>query len=417
MRHERKKAMAELLAPAGNFEKLTAAVLYGADAVYLSGRMFGMRAAADNFSVEELKDAVAFAHEHHVRVYLTVNVMPREHEYPLLRTYFQELREIPIDALIIADLGVLAMARELLPQVDIHISTQANVVSSETCRAYQALGAKRIVLARELTMEEIQRIRDAVPDVELEAFIHGSMCVSYSGRCLLSNFFTGRDANRGMCTQPCRWNYRLHGHYELFEEKRPDMPISIEEVNGEAFFMSSRDTCMIEHIPALMESGIDSFKIEGRIKSAYYAAVVTNTYRMAMDRYSAGNYVFDPAWRRELESVSHRPYHTGYYFDRATEEANVTDYPGYLRENAYLAIVRSYDERTGVAVLQQRNKFSVGDHAELLTPGKTGVPFLVDNLQNEQGEAIESVPHPQMLFTLKMPFAVKPGDILRAATE
>lgn len=409
--------MPELLAPAGNFEKLQAAVLYGADAVYLSGRMFGMRAAADNFSIDELRLAVDYAHEHHVRVYLTVNVMPREHEYPLLREYFSELKSISIDALIIADLGVLALAKEMLPHVAIHISTQANVVSAETCRAYKALGASRIVLARELTMEEIKRIRDAVPDVELEAFIHGSMCISYSGRCLLSNFFTGRDANRGMCTQPCRWNYSLRGHYELIEEKRPDMPISIEEVHGEAFFMSSRDTCMIEHVPALMESGIDSFKIEGRMKSAYYAAVVTNTYRMAMDAYAAGNYVYDPAWERELDSVSHRPYHTGYYFDQPTEQANVTEYPGYLRENAYLAIVRSYDEETGVALLQQRNKYSCGDAVELLTPGSIGRPFVAGEMWNEEHEPIEAVPHPQMKYYMKMPFPVKPGDILRAAVD
>lgn len=408
--------MPELLAPAGNFEKLRAAILYGADAVYLSGRMFGMRAAADNFSIDELREAVTYAHAHRVRVYLTVNVMPREHEYPLLRAYFEELKSIPVDALIIADLGVLALAKELLPGVPIHISTQANVVSAETCRAYQALGAERIVLARELTMEEIKRIRDAVPNVELEAFIHGSMCISYSGRCLLSNFFTGRDANRGMCTQPCRWNYQLRGHYELIEEKRPDTPISIEEVNGEAFFMSSRDTCMIEHVPALMESGIDSFKIEGRIKSAYYAAVVTNTYRMAMDAYAAGNYVYDSRWGRELDSVSHRPYHTGYYFDNPTANANTTDYPGYLRENAYLAVVLSYNEESGVALLQQRNKYSCGDMVELLTPGKTGVAFLASAMWNEANEPIEAVPHPQMRFYMKMPFAVKPGDILRAAT-
>ena len=409
--------MPELLAPAGNFEKLRAAVLYGADAVYLSGQMFGMRAAADNFSVEELREAVGYAHQHGVRVYLTVNVMPREQEYPLLRKYFLQLRDVAPDALIIADLGVLALAKEILPNIAIHISTQANVVSAETCRAYRALGAERIVLARELTLEEIKRIRDAVPDVELEAFIHGSMCISYSGRCLLSNFFTGRDANRGMCTQPCRWNYQLRGYYELVEEKRQDTPIQIEEINGEAFFMSSRDTCMIEHIPALMESGIDSFKIEGRMKSAYYAAVVTNAYRMAMDSYSAGNYVFDPAWLRELESVSHRPYHTGYYFDHATECANTTDFLGYLCENAYLATVLSYDAATGIALLQQRNKYSKGDALELLTPGHVGTPLTAGEMWNEEMEPIEAVPHPQMRFYMQMPFSVRPGDILRAARK
>lgn len=407
--------MPELLSPAGNFEKLQAAVLYGADAVYLAGRMFGMRAAADNFSIEELCEAVAYAHAHHVRVYLTVNVMPREHEYALLRQYFEDLKDIPIDALIVADLGVLALAKEKLPHVALHISTQANVVSAAACRAYAALGANRIVLARELTLEEIKRIRQAVPDIELETFIHGSMCISYSGRCLLSNFFTGRDGNRGMCTQPCRWHYKLNGQYELIEEKRPGQPIPIEEIEGETFFMSSCDTCMIEHIPALIDAGIDSFKIEGRMKSAYYTAVVTNTYCMALQSYAAGNYIFDPAWRTELESVSHRPYHTGYYFDKAGQEANVTDCPGYLRENAYLAVVLAYDKETGVALLQQKNKFSAGDAVAVLTPGKVGAPMQAGEMWNEEHESIAAVPHPQMKFYMKAAVPLKPGDILRAA--
>lgn len=410
--------MPELLAPAGNFEKMKAAILYGADAVYLSGYTFGMRAAADNFSVDEIREAVAYAHGRNVRVYLTVNVMPHEQQYIALRRYFTELQGIPLDALIIADLGVLGLAKELLPNVQIHISTQANVVSSAACRAYHAMGASRVVLARELTFEEIRKIREEAPkELELEAFIHGSMCISYSGRCLLSNFFTGRDANRGMCTQPCRWNYTLtEKYYEITEEKRPDVPIPIVEREGETFFMSSRDTCMIEHIPALMESGIDSFKIEGRMKSAYYAAVVTNTYRMAMDAYSAGNYVYDSGWMRELESVSHRPYHTGFYFDEPTQVANTTDNPGYLRENAYLAAVVSYDEKTGMALMIQKNKFAAGDAVERLTPGKTGEEFVAGPMFDEYGVPIEAVPHPQMRFYMKMPLTVRAGDIIRAAT-
>ena len=409
--------MPELLAPAGNFEKMQAAILYGADAVYLSGQRFGMRAAADNFTVEELARAIAYAHERGVRVYLTVNVMPHEGEYAALRAYFEELKAAKPDALILADLGVIALAKEVLPDVDIHISTQANAVSAAACRAYHALGATRVVLARELTMAEILDIRKNTPrELELEAFIHGSMCISYSGRCLLSNFFTGRDANRGMCAQPCRWNYTItERHFEIAEEKRPDQPISVEEINGETFFLSSRDTCMIEHIPALMESGINSFKIEGRMKSAYYTAVVTNAYRMAMDAYSAGNYSYDSAWRRELEGVSHRAYHTGFYFDDPTENANTTDFNGYIKENAYLATVVSYDEESGLARMVQKNKFSVGARVDLLTPGQVGTPLTVDALYSEEMEPIESVPHPQMLFFMKMPFAVRAGDILRAA--
>ena len=411
--------MPELLAPAGNLEKMKAAILYGADAVYLAGMAFGMRAAADNFTLEELREAVAYAHERGKRVYLTVNVMPHECEYSALRQYFTDLQSIPVDALIVADLGVIALAKELLPQVAIHVSTQANVVSAAACRAYQALGASRVVLARELTFAEILAIRKEVPkELELEAFIHGSMCISYSGRCLLSNFFTGRDANRGMCTQPCRWQYKIkERQFEITEEKRPESPISLIEENGETFFLSSRDTCMIEHIPALMEAGIDSFKIEGRMKSAYYTAVVTNTYRMAMDSFSAGNYVCDPRWLRELESVSHRPYHTGFYFDHPTENANTTDIPGYLRENAYLATIEEYNETTGIARLRQKNKFLVGDAVELLTPGKTGTPFVAGTMFDENMQPIEAVPHPQMLFYMQMPFAVKAGDIIRAGAS
>ena len=409
--------MPELLAPAGNFEKMQAAILYGADAVYLSGSRFGMRAAADNFTLEELACAISYARERNVRVYLTINVMPHEGEYAALRAYFSELAGAKPDALIIADLGVIALAKEMLPDVDIHISTQANVVSAAACRAYHALGASRVVLARELTFAEILEIRRNTPrELELEAFIHGSMCISYSGRCLLSNFFTGRDANRGMCTQPCRWNYTISERiFEITEEKRKDQPLPIEEINGETFLLSSRDTCMIEHIPALMESGINSFKIEGRMKSTYYAAVVTNTYRMAMDSYSAGNYSFNSKWKRELEGVSHRAYHTGFYFDKPTETANTTDFNGYIKENAYLATVVSYDKESRLARMIQKNKFSVGARVDLLTPGKVGIPLVVEALYDEGMQPIEAVPHPQMPFYMKMPFPVQVGDILRAA--
>ena len=409
--------MPELLSPAGNREKLESAVRYGADAVYLSGKSFGMRSAADNFDFDELQAAIAYAHERDVLVYLTVNVMPRTKEYPQLRAYFERLRTaLSPDALIISDLGVLFLAKEILPHVPIHISTQANTVSAQTCRAFHALGASRVVLARELTLDEIRAIRADTPDtLQLEAFIHGSMCMAYSGRCLLSGFFTGRDANRGMCTQPCRWHYHLQNvHYEIVEEKRPELPIPILESDGETFFMSSRDTCMIEHVPALIEAGIDSFKIEGRMKSAYYAAVVTNTYRMAIDAVRSGE-LYDPRWMRELESVSHRPYHTGYYFDNSKEEANTTDNPGYIKENAYLAIVKGYDPATGMATMLQRNKFSVGDTVELLTPGKLGERTEVTALYDPNGEPLLSVPHPQMPFLMPMPHPAKEGDILRAS--
>ncbi len=411
--------MVELLSPAGNREKLESAIRYGADAVYLSGKAFGMRSAADNFDREELTAAIAYAHERNVRVYLTVNVMPRTGEYPALRSYFEYLRDtLPPDALIISDLGVLSLAKEILPDLPVHISTQANTVSAETCRAFHALGASRVVLARELTLDEIRKIRENIPDtLELETFVHGSMCMAYSGRCLLSNFFTGRDANRGMCTQPCRWHYKIReAQYEIVEEKRPEAPIPIEEFDGETFFMSSQDTCMIAHIPELIAAGIDSFKIEGRMKSAYYAAVVTNTYRMAIDAALRGD-PYDPRWLSELESVSHRPYHTGYYFNKSTEHANTTDNPGYLKENAYLALVTGYDPATGMATLTQKNKFSAGDEIELLTPGKYGEVIPVPALYDVEGAEIPSVPHPQMPFSMPMPHPVKIGDILRAAKK
>ena len=403
----------ELLSPAGNFEKMRSAILYGADAVYLAGRVFGMRAAADNFTVDELRLAVSYAHERGVKVYLTVNTMPTEEEYPRLREYFSALSDIAVDALIIADIGVLMLAKEMLPELEIHISTQANAVSAAACRAWWELGAKRVVLARELTLEQIKAIRANIPEeLEIECFIHGSMCISYSGRCLLSGNIIGRDANRGMCAQPCRWNYTVRG-YEISEEKRPEDAMPIEEVNGETFIMASRDTCMIEHIPELIEAGIDSFKIEGRMKSAYYTAVVTNTYKMALDSYFSGAYEYNPLWYRELESVSHRDYATGYYFSDSHVDANLSKTNGYIKDKAYLATVISYDRESGTAFLTQRNKMCVGDGIELLTPGCIGVPLVCSELRNEAGENIDSTNHPYMNFYMKMPFEVRAGDIIR----
>ncbi len=408
--------MAELLSPAGNFEKMKAAIRYGADAVYMAGQIFGMRAAADNFTLEEMREAVAYAHERNVKVYLAVNTMVREYDYPTLEKYFSEIKDIGFDALIVADLGVMSVAKRILPEIDLHISTQANTVSSAACIEWQKMGATRVVLARELTLQEIKIIRKNIPaDLELEAFVHGSMCVSYSGRCLLSNYLIGRDANRGMCAQPCRWNYKIvERDYDLIEEKRPDIPIPVREINGETFIMSSKDMCMIEHIPELMESGINSFKIEGRMKSAYYTAVVTNAYRMAIKAYENGNYEYNPLWLRELESVSHREYSTGYFFDRSEEEAKVCKDTGYLREKSYLATVLSYNKDTGEAFMMQKNKVSVNDKIEVLSPMKVGVAIQVESLYNEEHEPIESAPHAQMRFYMKMPFEVKEGDIVRS---
>ena len=402
----------ELLAPAGNFEKLKAALLYGADAVYFAGDMFGMRAAAGNFTVPEIFEAVAYTHAHGARAYLTVNTMPRTAEYPALRDYLTALRGSGIDALIVSDLGVLETAKELLPEAELHISTQASSVSAADVRAWRALGASRVVLARELTLDEVAEIVRDVPDTEIECFVHGAMCVSYSGRCLLSNFFTGRDSNRGACAQPCRWNYRT---LEVVEEKRPDAPMPLYEDKDGTFVMSSRDMCMIEHVPELVDAGITSFKIEGRMKSAYYTAVVTNAYRMAIDAYlrDGADYRFDERLFRELESVSHRDYGTGYWFDTPREEANVCTHAGYIREKAYIATALGYDAASGRATFVQRTKVTAGETVELISPGKVGRPFTVCELCDEAGAPVESAPHPGMIFSLRIPFAVKAGDILR----
>ena len=418
----------ELLSPAGNFEKLRAALLYGADAVYCAGQSFGMRSAADNFSVEELYEAVKYTHERGKKIYLTLNTMPHGNEYDDLRVFLRDIAEAGIDAFIVADLGVMMTVREIMPDAEIHISTQASIVSPEAALAYVALGAKRLVLARELCFEEIKAIRDRIPeDVELEAFVHGSMCVSYSGRCMLSNMMTGRDANRGRCTQPCRWNYII------YEEKRPDLPIPIEQTELGTFIMSSKDMCTVEHIPELIACGINSFKIEGRMKSAYYTAVVTNAYRMAIDSYLADpeNYEFDPMWYRELESVSHREYCTGYYLDIPMNEAQLGTQTGYIRDKAYFATATDYNEKEAEALAAagialdnengklyrfiQRNKVKIGDKSELISPSKIGRAFDVCELYLPGGEAIESAPHPSMIFWCRVPFEANEGDIMRGA--
>lgn len=403
--------MIELLSPAGNFEKLRAAVLYGADAVYLAGQMFGMRAAAGCFTLDELEQAVDYCHTRGKKAYLTLNTMPHPDEYALLEKYLNDIARIPFDAYIIADLGVLSLVKEISPDREIHISTQASVVSARGAKMYYDLGAKRVVLSRELTFDEIADIRkNTPPELELEAFIHGAMCISYSGRCLISNHFTGRDANRGACAQPCRWIYNI------CEEKRPEMPLTVEQGENGTFLFGSKDLCMIEHIPELMKSGITSFKIEGRMKSAYYAAVTANAYRIAIDRYleNPEGYAFDPLLLRELESVSHREYDTGFFFSKPLDDAKVAKDPGYLEARAYLADCVGYDEKTGVAEFVQKNKATVGMNAEILSPGKTGKAFVIDNMTDEKGVQIESCPRPFMHFFVKMPFEVKVGDILRA---
>ncbi len=408
--------MTELLSPAGNFEKMKAAFLYGADAVYLAAKRFGMRAAADNFTLDELSEAAKYAHERGKKVYLTMNTMPREYEYEELAEFIRSLAALPhkIDAAIVADVGVFSLLRELYPELEIHISTQAGIVSSADCNFWYKLGAKRVVLAREVSLAEIIEIRKNIPrDMEIEVFVHGSMCVSFSGRCLLSNNLVGRDANRGMCAQPCRWNYTIR------EEKRQDMEFPIVEEREGTYIMSSKDMCMVEHMGELIEAGVTSFKIEGRMKSAYYAAVVTNAYRAAIDGYMAKSKDFslDPAWLSELDSVSHREYCTGYFYEDPMNNAQTCTVSGYLREKAYLAVAVEYDAERGNALFIQRNKLSLGESVELISPGKLGRGFTALDMTDEFGAAIESAPHPFMKFRMRVPFEVKAGDILRGANR
>lgn len=405
--------MTELLSPAGNPEKMRAALLYGADAVYLAGKRFGMRAAADNFTLDELDGALEYAHSLGKKIYLTLNTLPREDELLTLDEFIAELSRLGhggLDGVIVADLGVFASVKRLMPDVAVHISTQAGVVNSETAKMFYNMGATRVVLAREISLEEIKRLRENIPpELEIEAFVHGSMCVSFSGRCLFSNNLVGRDANRGMCAQPCRWNYTIR------EEKRPDMPFPIVQEREGTYIMSSKDMCMVEHIPELIEAGISSFKIEGRMKSAYYTAVVTNAYRAAIDGYMKDkeNYKFDPAWLDELDSVSHREYCTGYFYDDPMQNAQLCTQPGYMREKAYIAVCDGYDAETGTATFIQRNRLIDGDEVEIISPGKLGRAFRVEGILDEHGEAVPSAPHPMMRFSVRVPFEVKPGDIMR----
>ncbi len=407
----------EILSPAGNFEKLTFAVLYGADAVYAAGERFGMRSSSDNFSDGELKKAVEYCRERNVKIYVTVNTMPRQDELTELEDYLSFLSEIRPDALIISDMGVLSLAKKIAPDIDVHISTQASTVNAEACRFYHSLGAKRVVLSRELSLAEIKKIKENVPeDLELEAFVHGAMCISYSGRCLLSNFFTGRDANRGMCAQPCRWEYFDNEKYaEIFEKKRPEERLSVIENENGTFIFSSKDLCMIEHIPDLIDAGIDSFKIEGRVKSAYYTAITANAYKNEVNAYFADpeNYVFDKNHMYDLECVSHREYGTGFFYDDCSENAQVSSDGGYIKDKSFLSTVESVDEQNGRATLVQRNKSYEGQECELISPGKSYVPFILEDLRDESGQKIDSSPHPQMIFSVKMNVPMKKGDIIR----
>ena len=393
----------ELLAPAGDMERLRMSLAYGADAVYLAGTDFGMRSFAGNFTPEELKQAVALCHSRGVAVHVTCNTMPRNGEIARMPEWLSYLQEVGVDAAILADVGVLSLLKKHAPRVKAHISTQASVSNYQAAAAWYELGASRVILARELSLDEIREIRAKAPrELELEAFVHGAMCVSYSGRCLLSNYMTGRDANRGACAQPCRYQYAL------VEEKRPGEYFPIGEDEGGAYILNSRDMCMIDHIPELIDAGLDSLKIEGRAKSAYYAAVVTGAYRHAIDAALAGQ-PLEPVWRDEVEKVSHRPYSTGFYFG---EPGQHTSHSRYVRDWQIMAVVTSCTP-DGTALCELRNKLSAGDELELAGPGLKPVPVTVEGLTDGDGLPIPEARKPQMPFYLKLPVQAPPLSLLR----
>ncbi len=429
----------ELLVPAASLEVLRTAVIFGADAVYIGGEAFGLRAKAKNFSAQEMAEGIAFAHERGVRVHVTANILAHNYDLEGARAYFRELRELQPDALIIADPGMFALAREICPEIDIHISTQANNTNYMTYRFWHEQGAKRVVSARELSLKEIKEIREQIPeDMEIESFVHGAMCISYSGRCLLSNYFTGRDANHGACTHPCRWKYAL------VEETRPGEYLPVFENDRGTFIFNSKDLNMIEHIPELVDAGIDSFKIEGRMKTALYVATVARTYRRAIDDYfvSEERYRANMDWyRAEIAKCTYRKFTTGFYFGKADEDTQIYDESTYVSEYIYLGIVGAVVEAGAPAEdaavgsrgmmtadgdaaggsvespfcvrIEQRNKFCVGDEIEIMKPGGENIPVKVIAMYDEEGHPVESCPHPKQTIDVKLSEVPEVGDILR----
>ncbi len=415
----------ELLVPASSLEVLKTAVVFGADAVYIGGEAFGLRAKAKNFTMEEMAEGIAFAHARRVRVHVTANILAHNYDLEGARDYFRELKELGPDALIIADPGMFMLAREICPEIDIHISTQANNTNYMTYQFWYNQGAKRVVSARELSLKEIKEIRERIPEkMEIESFIHGAMCISYSGRCLLSNYFTGRDANHGACTHPCRWKYAV------VEETRPGEYLPVYENERGTYIFNSKDLCMIEHIPELIDAGIDSFKIEGRMKTALYVAAVARTYRRAIDDYftSEETYRANMDWyRAEIAKCTYRQFTTGFYFGKPDENTQIYDNSTYVNEYTYLGIVGSLEPAPGTsgepagadgtglcARIEQRNKFSVGDEIEIMKPDGANVQVSVLAMYNEQGEAVESCPHSKQVIYLWLSKTPDVYDILRS---
>ena len=406
----------ELLIPASSLEVLRTAVMFGADAVYIGGEAFGLRAKAKNFSSEEMAEGVAFAHAHGVKVYVTANILAHNYDLDGARKYFAELRDMKPeqpDALIISDPGMFMIAKEVWPQVEVHISTQANNTNYETYLFWWKLGAKRVVSARELSLVEIKGIREKIPaEMEIESFVHGAMCISYSGRCLLSNYFTGRDANQGACTHPCRWKYAV------VEEKRPGEYLPVYENERGTYIFNSKDLCMIEHIPELIDAGIDSFKIEGRMKTALYVATVARTYRKAIDDYQKDPELYKknmPWYLDQISNCTYRQFTTGFFFGKPDHETQIYDNNTYIREYTYLGIVGAVEN--GLARIEQRNKFSVGETIEIMKPDGSNVEAKVLRILNEDGEEQESAPHSKQVLHVELSETPAQYDLLRRQEE
>lgn len=409
-RREQGMKKPELLIPASSLEVLKVAVIFGADAVYIGGEAFGLRAKAKNFSLDDMREGIQFAHQHQVRVYVTANILAHNQDLAGVREYFTELNEIKPDALIISDPGIFTLAKEVCPEVEVHISTQANNTNYETYRFWHRLGAKRVVSARELSLTELSELRSRIPDeLEIETFIHGAMCISYSGRCLLSNYFTGRDANQGACTHPCRWKYAV------VEETRPGEYLPVYENERGTYIFNSRDLCMIEHIPELVHAGIDSFKIEGRMKTALYVATVARTYRRAIDDYFVSEETYRanmPWYLDQIVNCTYRQFTTGFFFGKPDESSQIYDNNTYVKEYTYLGIVGEINEE-GFCRIEQRNKFSVGETIEVMKPDGTDIPVIVKRIQDQDGNEMESAPHPKQILYIDLGQPLAKFDILR----
>lgn len=400
----------ELLVPASSLEVLKVAVNFGADAVYIGGEAFGLRAKAKNFSKAEMAEGIQFAHAHGVKVYVTANILAHNNDLEGAKVYFQELKEMKPDALIISDPGMYTLAEQICPEIERHISTQANNTNYETFLFWHRLGAKRVVTARELSLEEIKEIRAKIPeDMEIETFVHGAMCISYSGRCLLSNFFTGRGSNQGACTHPCRWKYAI------MEEQRPGEYLPVYENERGTYIFNSKDLCMIEHIPDIVESGIDSLKIEGRMKTALYVATVARTYRKALDDYAKGREVYEANmdwYQDQISNCTYRQFTTGFFYGKPDENTQIYDNNTYVKEYTYLGIVGPQNDE-GLYRIEQRNKFSVGEMIEVMKPDGSNVEVQVRRIVNEKGEEMESAPHPQQVLFIDLGMELDELDILR----